>query len=343
MKPAQPSPAIETVLGPIAPEAAGLTLMHEHLLCDVTPPDLAASGTPRVEVTLENVHEIRQGWILHYGNHILDDRALMARELADFAVLGGGTLVELTVRGLAPDPAGLAEIARASGVHVVAGTGYYIASFCPEEPGASVEKRAAAMIADLTTGMGQTSIRAGIIGEIGVSDPCHPAEQRVLTAAALAQQETGAAISVHPGRDPASPGQIMTHLVAAGASPERVIIGHLDRTFRTPDEALRLAETGCVLEWDFFGIEASHYPFADFDMPNDARRLDMLLALRARGHLGQVTISHDICTITRLRRRGGHGYGHIIRSVLPMMRRKGFSDGEIEQIMRQTPARLLAW
>ena len=29
---------IQTVLGPIAPETLGRTLMHEHVLCDIRPP-----------------------------------------------------------------------------------------------------------------------------------------------------------------------------------------------------------------------------------------------------------------------------------------------------------------
>ncbi len=52
------------------------------------------------------------------------------------------------------------------------------------------------MIRDLEQGFEGTDIRAGIIGEIGVSDPWHPDERRAMTAAALAQQQTGAAITV---------------------------------------------------------------------------------------------------------------------------------------------------
>lgn len=333
---------VQTVLGPVDPATLGTVSMHEHVLCDVTPPAVAQSGQERVEITLENVHEVRYFWTRHYGNHILDDPGLMAAELRDYRGAGGGTIVDLTIRGIRPDPAGLAEVSGASGVHVVAGTGYYIAEFCgPELAGTSTGEMAAAMIRDLTQGFAGTDIRAGIIGEIGVSDPWHPDERRAMTAAALAQQETGAAITVHPGRDPGAPLAIVQHLVAAGADPERVIIGHLDRTFTDPDQALRLAATGCVLEWDFFGIESSYYPFSDLDMPNDAGRLAMIAALVAAGHGGQVLMAQDICTQTRLRRRGGHGYAHILSGVVPVMRRKGFQDAVIDRILRGTPRRLL--
>lgn len=334
---------VETVLGPINPATLGVVSMHEHVLCDVTPPAVAASGQARVEITLENVHEVRFFWTRHYGNHILDDPDLMAAELTDFQTAGGGTIVDLTIRGIAPDPVGLARISRDSGVHIVAGTGYYIAEFCGSDLAATTtDDMAAAMVHDLRRGFGTTGIRAGIIGEIGVSDPWHPDEQRAMTAAALAQAETGAAITVHPGRDPASPGAIIRHLVNAGADPERVIIGHLDRTFTHPDQALRLAETGCVLEWDFFGIESSYYPFSDLDMPNDAGRLAMIAAMIKAGHGTQVLMAQDICTRTRLRRFGGHGYAHILLGVVPVMRRKGYADAAIKQILSGTPQRLLS-
>jgi phosphotriesterase-related protein len=340
----EPSPLgqVQTVLGPVDPAALGVVSMHEHVLCDVTPPSVATSGQQRVKITLENVHEVRFFWTRHFGNHILDDPDLMIAELGDFRAAGGGTIVDLTIRGIAPDPVGLERISRESGVHIVAGTGYYVAEFCGEELAATkTEDMADAMINDLRGGFEKSGIRAGIIGEIGVSDPWHPDERRAMTAAALAQQETGAAITVHPGRDPGSPEAILRHLMDVGANPERVIIGHLDRTFTHPDQALKLAETGCVLEWDFFGIESSYYPFSDLDMPNDAGRLAMISALVKAGYGAQILIAHDICTRTRLRRLGGHGYGHILLGVVPVMRRKGYSDLVILQMLAKTPQRLL--
>ena len=44
---------IQTVRGLIEPGELGATLMHEHLLCDITPPKLAALNQPWPEITLE--------------------------------------------------------------------------------------------------------------------------------------------------------------------------------------------------------------------------------------------------------------------------------------------------
>ena len=54
-------------------------------------------------------------------------------------------------------------------------------------------------------------------------------------------------------------------------------------------------------------------------------------------------ISHDICQQVRLKNFGGHGYGHIFRNVLPLMRRRGFTEAEIQAILVDTPRRLLTF
>jgi phosphotriesterase-related protein len=40
---------------------------------------------------------------------------------------------------------------------------------------------------------------------------------------------------------------------------------------------------------------------------------------------------------------GGHGYGRIFRNVVPMMRRRGFTETEIDAILVDNPRRLLTF
>ncbi len=63
--------------------------------------------------------------------------------------------------------------------------------------------------------------------------------------------------------------------------------------------------------------------------------------LKSRGHLGQIAISQDICYRSRLTAMGGHGYGHVFRNVVPLMRRRGFTEDDVRRILVDTPARLL--
>ena len=316
--------------------------MHEHVLCDLAPPELRKSNAAEEEITLENCWKIRHHWAGHRDNCRLDDEAMARDELTDLHASGGKALVELTVTGIAPDPEGLRRISSASGIHIIAGCGFYVEAARDDAwLSASVDELAKRMIADVRSGFGESDIRAGIIGEIGCSDAWTETEKRALQGAAIAQCESGASLTIHPPRNAAVLTGIVQMITDCGGNPERSIFGHIDRTIFSLDDLFRLADTGCVIEYDFFGIESSYYPFQDIDLPNDAMRLDAVRALIDRGHLSQIALSQDICTKTRLTRFGGHGYGHLFNNVLPVMQRKGFSDKEIDVLMVETPRRLL--
>ena len=334
----------QTVLGTIDPAELGRTLMHEHVLCDITPPELAARNDPGPEITLENVWAINYGQIQSARKYKLDLLDIAVQEVRDMREAGGRTMVELTCGGLKPRPAGLAEIAELTGVHIVMGCGYYVDAYQePRNRGRSIDDFAEEIVEQVFEGAWGTPVRAGIIGEIGCQAPWTDFEKRVMRAAIVAQAETGAAINVHPGRHPDQPQEAADFIVANGGAIERVVISHIDRTIFDVERMLRLADTGCVLEFDLFGQEQSYYQHSDIDMPNDAVRLQHIRRLIDAGHLERVVISHDICYRTRLIRFGGHGYGHIFTNIVPMMRRRGFSDVEIDAILVDNPRRLLTF
>ena len=334
---------VQTVLGPIAPEALGPTLMHEHLLCDIRPPAKRTPAALGPELALDNVWAINYGTVENAArNYLLDARDVATDEVRRMLAAGGRSVVDLSSGGLAPDPAGLVAIARATGAHVVMGCGHYVHDYQdPANAGRSVEDFAEEMVESVTDGAWGTDVRAGILGEIGCQAPWTPQEQRVMLGAVLAQRQTGAAINVHPGRHPDQPQEVADFIRVKGGRMDRVIISHIDRTVFDDERLRRLADAGCVLEWDLFGQESSYYRLADIDMPNDAVRLRAIRRLIDRGHLAQVLISHDICYRSRLVRWGGHGYGHIFANVVPMMRRRGFADAEIRAILVDNPRRLL--
>ena len=86
-----------------------------------------------------------------------------------------------SVTGMSPDPEGLARISLATGLHVVAATGFYIQPSHPTVVSTmSEEDLAALMVKEITQGVSGTSVKAGIIGEIGCSWPLHPDERRWL-------------------------------------------------------------------------------------------------------------------------------------------------------------------
>ena len=195
---------------------------------------------------------------------------------------------------------------------------------------------------DIVDGVGDSGIRAGVIGEVGCTWPLTPNERKSLLAAAIAQRETGAAILIHPGRHPNAPPEILELLANSGADISRVIIGHLDRTVFEFGALQSIAASGCYLEWDLFGNEGSYYPLAEIDMPSDAQRLEFIERTVESGYSDRIVMGHDVATKHRLVRYGGHGYGHILENIVPKMRRKGFSEETIRAITVDNPARILA-
>ena len=117
----------------------------------------------------------------------LDDPDLAARELALAAAAGLGTVVDPTVWGFGgPSPA-LPEIARAAGVHVIAGAGAYLGRTLPpwlQE--LSVDALTEHLVACLTAELPGCGFRAGVLGLIGTGHPVAPVEERVLRATAAA-------------------------------------------------------------------------------------------------------------------------------------------------------------
>ncbi len=334
----------QTVLGLIDPALLGSTLMHEHIICDITPPRLAATGVEGDEIDICNCWQINYGQKTSALKYKLNQADIATREVREMVAAGGRTIVDLTCGGLKPNPRSLVDIAKASGAHIVMGCGHYVHDYQDRRNhDRTIEDFAEEMIAQVTEGAWGTDVRAGMIGEIGCQAPWTELERRVMRGALIAQQATGAAINVHPGRHEDQPQEVADFFLKQGAPMDRMVMSHIDRTIFDETRLLRLADTGCVIEFDLFGMEQSYYTHSDIDMPNDAIRLRLMRALIARGHLERIVISHDICYRTRLTRYGGHGYQHIFANVIPMMRRRGYTDAEIDTIMVRTPRRLLTF
>jgi phosphotriesterase-related protein len=340
----------QTVQGVMNPDDLGVTLTHEHLLIDLSPmykPSTGASDRDFWEkpVSIETLGRIRHYAAPNRDNTILSDISTAIDEANLYKQYGGNTLVDATSNGIARDPVGLARISHATGVNVIMGSSYYVAPSHPPDMDQRTEDAIAEeIVRDVTEGADGTLIRSGIIGEVGCSWPLTDNERKVLRAASIAQRETGASILIHPGRDEGAPAEIIEVLAESGADISRVIMGHLDRTVADFDILRRLAGTGCYLEWDLFGNESSYYPLSDIDMPSDAQRMDTIKRIiEAEGCGDRVVIAHDICTKHRLVRYGGHGYGHILENIVPRMRRKGFTEEQVQAITAGNPANILSF
>jgi phosphotriesterase-related protein len=341
---------IQTVLGPISPDDLGITLTHEHLLVDYRylfrePAEPHLKALAYAPISLEHHGWIRFNWNSCLENLSLLDEGIIIAELGRYARVGGRSVVDTTSLGIGRRPAGLARIARATGLHIIMGSGHYLKEVHPPDMDArSVEGIADEIVRDVTVGADGTGVRAGLIGEIGCSWPWVDTERKALHAAVIAQQRTGAPLAIHPPRHEPAPMEVMAAVRAWGGDPSRTIMCHIERTFHDLRALGELAATGVYLEFDLFGHELSHYPFDRRGfMPSDAQRVDQIVWLIEQGYGSIILLSHDICFKHRLARYGGHGWDHTLVNVVPRMRHRGLSDAQINDMLVANPARALAF
>jgi phosphotriesterase-related protein len=342
---------VRTVTGDIPPNSLGVTLCHEHLLCDqravsVRPPHYPDdSPLAHRQVALDFFGWLQLNWASNRDNLVLDDEAIAIQEALRFRRAGGQTIVDCTLPGLGRDPRVLRRIAQASGLHIVMGTGYYVAATHPPRVAEmSEDELCRHMLREVRQGDMDSGVRAGIIGEIGCSWPLDPEEVRVLRAAGVAQRELGCGLSIHPGRHSDAPRQIVEVLRPSGVDLTRVVIGHIERTVRNLDGLKELLDAGCFVEYDLFGTESTaNFPYRSnhIDIPSDAQRIDQIATLVTAGYQTQILISHDVCTKHRTRHFGGVGYDHILRDVVPWMRERGFEEATVRALMVENPRRAL--
>ena len=160
---------VMTVLGPIEPEALGITLTHEHLLTDLRvwceePEDEEQKAFVHAPVEMSTLGAIRREPFGNLDNCILDDTALAVEELRRFKTAGGSSVVDCTNNGLGRTPLGLQEVAQATEINIIMGSGYYIGRSHPYDMlDRSVDMIADEIERDLTQGVADTGVRSGLI------------------------------------------------------------------------------------------------------------------------------------------------------------------------------------
>lgn len=301
---------VMTVLGPIPASDLGVTSMHEHVICDI----FRSGGGPA---------------------NILDDEEMAIEELRHFKAAGGSTIVDVTPLGeYGRDLDALARVSRASGVQIVAGSGFYVDR--PHPPVVRelhTEKLAGYLVDD----MRRDGPQPGIIGEVGSNKyGATPSEERSLRASARAARRTGRTVTTHAALGDHGLEQLDI-LLEEGLAPDQIIIGHCDSIWHLDIEVdLRYCEAviarGANVGYDTVGWE-------EF-MPDD-RRVERLAALIGRGHAGKIVLGSDTCRRTHYHLLGGRGYDYLLREFVPMLSQAGVSDCDLDRLLIHNPRRLL--
>jgi phosphotriesterase-related protein len=181
-------------------------------------------------------------------------------------------------------------------------------------------------------------VRAGVIGEIGTSDPLRPTEARVLEAACQAQRATGAALFVHLDPWGRNGHAVLDRVEAAGVSLDRVALCHLDPSLGRPNAIRSLAARGAWVSIDIWGDEDA---YGGRGMPTDRERSAAVRRALDEGWAGQLLLAQDVCTKTQLHTYGGRGYDHLLTSVPALLRDAGVPDTIVTRLLEDHPRRLL--
>lgn len=223
---------VMTVMGWEDPQALGVTDAHNHLWIEPVPG--IAAGLPQL------------------FNH-----QAIVEELLDYRTAGGGAIVDCQPGGCGRDGRALQALSQASGVHVVASTGFHRRRYYPPDFWLfqAPESRAADFFtAELETGLEETvanrePVRAGLI-KIACEATLAETPAVLLSAAAEASRRSCAAIQVHTEKGNAAEA-ILEYFESQGIRPERLVICHIDKH---PDLGLHreLAGAGVLLEYDTF-------------------------------------------------------------------------------------------
>ncbi len=343
--------SVITVQGVIDSNDLGIISPHEHVFIDIrnqftNPSEAAQKALSKKNISITNLDVLSRNPYALLDNLVLNNFNTAEKELMRFKKAGGDTIVDATSIGIGRDPRSLMAVSRTTGINIIMGCGYYTFDTHPPDMNTkTVEEIRDEILSDITVGIGDTHIRAGVIGELGTSEEIHPNEVKVLKASGKAHIDTNVGIIVHTYPWANNGFEIIDILIGEGVPPEKISINHVDVEIDI-DYCSGIAEKGAFFEFDDFGkeyyIDRPDRGFAGGVFARDIERVRALKILIDKGHLGNILISCDICLKTLLHRYGGWGYDHILTHIVPMMHEVGISDEEIESMIRDNPHRFVA-
>lgn len=273
---------VRTVLGDVDPRLLGLCDAHDHLFL----------RSPRLP-----------------GQELGDASAARA-ELNVFRSVGGGSVVQWTPYGMGRRVAELPQLSRSTGVHVVCATGLHQAAhYSPELLESLRDGLAEVFVSELTEGVGQSGVRAGIIKVAGGFHGLDAHARWTMTAAAEAHRATGAPIAVHLELGTGALDVLDLLCGKLGVEPDRVILGHLNRS---PDPVVQrqAADAGAYLAFD--GPSRAHHA-TDWRMPDAVR------TLAEAGFGDRLLLGGDTVVAGARSVDGGPGMPYLLRRVGPRL------------------------
>jgi phosphotriesterase-related protein len=297
-----------TVNGAIRPSQMGKTLVHEHMLVDFI-------GADKISFDRWNRDEVMKV-VLPY--------------LLEVKKYGIQTVLDCTPAFLGRDVKLLQLLAQKSGLQILTNTGYYGAvdnKYLPKWAYTeTAEELADRWTVEFEKGIEGTKVRPGFM-KIGVN-PTHLSEihRKLVRAAGLTHLRTGMTICSHTGPAVAA-FEELEELQRLGVHPSAFVWVHAQNE-SNKNLYTKAAQMGAWVSLDGMGWG---------DWENYATWIDLL---KSNNLLHRVLISHDAGWYKLGEANGGNfvGFTAIFEKLFPVLRQKGFSEKDFDQLLIHNPA-----
>ena len=319
---------IETVTGAIPVDELGVTLMHEHLLIAYpgAEADTLRPGPTRDEMLATCISKIHS-----------------------MQALGIQSLLDPCPNDLGRDVTLAAEVAQATGFNIICATGLYKQDeggapywHFRREIGSAVQDMAELFIHELSKGIGETGIKAGIIKVATGVGEITAYEYQVMEAAAIASLKTGAPITTHTDEGTMGEEQ-QAFFLSKGVAAHKIIIGHSCGS-TDHDYHMNILNKGSYLGFDRFGLDV---------LVPDQERIQSLMALLRKQQQNQIVISHDSVWCTRgepfpkellnsMDAEALFNPTHFHKNVVPKLLELGATQEQIDTMLIDNPRRFFA-
>lgn len=300
------------------------------------------------KVDLSNVHRVRGTKPLALApiadNYVLSDEKVAIQEVMEFKKVGGNSIAEVSSIGLKRAPLALRRVSEATGVNIIAGTGYYQRVYHPDDmDDRTVDELTDTIVRDVVVGIddgvNKTDIRAGIVGEVGINGgPLITNELKSMRAGACASRLTGAPVMIHLGGQGKEKHTCLDICEDEGVDLSNVILAHCDDLAYDVPFVLELLERGIYAAFDNLGREPEVVVTSRTAVVAEAipRIIDA-------GYEDKILISHDVCWKSSMKAYGWFGFTFIHSDFLPQLREYGVTEEQIDKIMVQNPKNIFTF
>lgn len=306
---------VMTVEGPLPYAKLGITDAHNHIWIDPVP-----GADPSAPV--------------------LDQFDAIVEELKEFRESGGQSLLDCQPDGCGRNGNQLLALSKASGIHIIACTGYHRKKYYPPNHwfwSLRAQKVTDFLCNEIKHGLFETLnspsiVKAGFI-KIALESSWLECSQAALEGTAAAAAKSHAMIEIHTEKGNLAE-KICLYFLEKDVSPHQLVLCHMDKR---PDHGLHkeLARLGVLLEYDTF-YRPKYEPETN---------LWPLIEMMVQAGLSEnVALATDMAEAALYHTLGkGPGLASLPRDIQQQLIKRGIPEEARMQLLGGNIARRLAW